>query len=355
MRRHSVDYIILFCVLVFTIAGLITLSSASSDIGRIKFGDSYYYLKHQLFYGFSLGLIGFIAGLFFYYRSYQKFALFFLAASIILLLLVFTPLGFTSGGATRWVSLGASTFQPSEVVKILFILYMAAWLLKKPGLVPFLAVNGVITVLLLAQPSTSAAIILMASVFIMYFVSGIPLRSIIALCVVGAVGASLLFIFSDYRRQRIVSFLNPERYEQTSAFHLTQALTAIGSGGWFGVGYGQSRIKYSSLPETIGDSIFAVFAEEWGFTGAVVLISFFFLFVYQVFAVAKKTSDNFGKLLLVGFSSLIGIQAFVNMAAISGLIPLTGVPLPFISYGGTALASYLTMAGIILNVSRYAR
>lgn len=351
-----IDYVILFCVFTLVVIGLVTLSSASSDIGRIKFDDSYYYLKNQLTYGLGAGLIGFFAGLFFYYRSYQKFAhVFFLVSIILLALPIFTPLGFTSGGATRWLALGPLTFQTSEAVKILFIIYMAAWLIKKPKLLPFLAVNGIIAGLLLLQPSTGTAVILMSAVFAMYFVGGMPFRNVVALSFIGILAASLVFASSDYRRNRLASFWNPEQYEQTYAFQTTQALIAIGSGGLTGVGYGQSRIKYSSLPETIGDSIFAVYAEEWGFAGTAVLAALFFALVFQTIRIAKKTSDQFGRLILIGFGFLIGAQAFVNMASISSLIPMTGVPLPFISYGGTALAAYLTMSGIILNISRYAK
>lgn len=351
-----VDYVILFCVFTLVVIGLVTLSSASSDIGKIKFEDSYYYLKNQLTYGLGIGIIGFFIGLFFYYRSYQKLAHIFLLVSIVLLALpIFTPFGFTSGGATRWLALGPLTFQTSEAVKILFIIYMAAWLIKKPKLLPFLTVNGIIAGLLLFQPSVGTAVILMSAVFAMYFVSGMPFRNIVALAFIGIVGASFVFVSSDYRWNRIVSFFNPEQYEQTHAFQSTQALIAIGSGGLTGVGYGQSRIKFSPLPETIGDSIFAVYAEEWGFVGALALAALFFALVFQTIRIAKKTSDQFGRLILIGFGFLIGAQAFVNMAAISALIPLTGVPLPFISYGGTALAAYLTMSGIILNISRYAK
>jgi len=350
------DYVILFCVFTLTIIGLITLSSASSDIGRIKFGDSYYYLKNQMIYGLGFGIIGFFVGLFFHYRFYKKFAILFLLTSVVLLALpIFTPLGFTSGGASRWLSIGSLTFQTSEAVKILFVLYLAAWLIKKPKLLPFLAIIGAIAVLLLLQPSTGTAVIFVSAAMAMYFVNGAPIKNIAIVSLVGLIAISSVLASSEYRRNRLLGFLNPEQYEKTFAFQTNQALIAIGSGGLTGVGYGQSRIKYSSLPETIGDSIFAVYAEEWGFAGATGLAVLFFVLVYQTIRLARKTSDQFGKLILTGFGFLIGVQAFVNMAAISSLIPLTGVPLPFISYGGTALAAYLTMSGIILNVSKYSR
>src|SRR3989344_441071 len=313
MRRHKPDYLIIAILGSLVIFGLVVLASASSNLGQAKFGDSFYYFKHQALYGLTLGIAGFIVAFRIYYRHYQKFAVIFLIVSIAALILVFTPLGLKVGGAERWVKIGPLTVQPAEILKITFILYLAAWLSGpkeryeniKKGFLPFLLVIIVIAALLIKQPSTASVFIIIATAIILYFTSGAKLRYI------------------------------------------------IGAGGLFGVGYGQSTTKISYLPEPIGDSIFAVIAEEMGFVGSILLIAAFMLLIYKTFTLAKKTRDRFGKLILVGFGSLIGIQVFVNIAAISGLIPLTGVPLPFISYGGTALAVFMTMGGVIANVSRY--
>ncbi|KKU77274.1 MAG: Cell division protein FtsW [Parcubacteria group bacterium GW2011_GWA2_47_8b] len=361
MRRHKPDYLIIAILGSLVIFGLVVLASASSNLGQAKFGDSFYYLKHQALYGLTLGIAGFIVAFRIYYRHYQKFAVIFLIVSIAALILVFTPLGLKVGGAERWVKIGPLTVQPAEILKITFILYLAAWLSGpkeryeniKKGFLPFLLVIIVIAALLIKQPSTASVFIIIATAIILYFTSGAKLRYIIGVGVLGIAALATVVYFTPYRLERIVNYLQPGANPLAGGYHINQAQIAIGSGGLFGVGYGQSTTKISYLPEPIGDSIFAVIAEEMGFVGSILLIAAFMLLIYKTFTLAKKTRDRFGKLILVGFGSLIGIQVFVNIAAISGLIPLTGVPLPFISYGGTALAVFMTMGGVIANVSRY--
>ena len=357
------DYIILFCLAILVFFGLVMLASASSNQGQLRFGDPYYYLKHQILYGFFVGLVGFFFAMNFDYRNYRKAALFFGVLSIILLFLVFTPLGFKSGGAERWIRLGPITFQPAEIVKLTFILYLAAWLGNDKdrarsftrGFLPFLAISGVISLLLLKQPSTSTVAILMASALAIYFVSGAKMSYIAGIFLLGAIVLASVIYFTPYRLNRITNFLQPDANPEAGGYHINQALIAIGSGGLFGVGYGQSTTKISYLPEAIGDSIFAVIGEELGFVGAAALIMVFLIFLVKTLWLSKKAPDRFGKLILIGFAALIGLQAFVNIAAISGIIPLTGTPLPFISYGGTALVIFMTMGGIITNISRYSR
>jgi cell division protein FtsW len=277
-----------------------------------------------------------------------------------LLLLVYTPFGLQTGGAERWIQLGPISFQPAEFMNIAMIVYLAAWLRKKErtkkaikGLVPFLIVVGLTTYLLLKQPSTSSAAILLAVSLIIYFASGTKFSHVLAIILIGAIAFGSVIYLSPYRWERVQSFLNPEANQLSSGYHINQTLIAIGSGGLWGVGYGQSTTKIKYLPEPIGDSIFAVIAEEMGFVGTGVLMGIFLLLILRTFQVAARAKDKFGHLLLVGFGSLIAIQAFVNIAAVSGVIPLTGAPLPFISYGGTALVSFMTIAGIINNVSKY--
>lgn len=361
MRGHKPDYLIIFCLAFLVIFGLVTLASASSNLGQEKFGDSFYYLKHQMFYGLSVGLAGFLAAYKIYYRRYQKWAVFLLLLSIAALILVFTPLGFQSGGAERWVRLGPITFQPAEVLKITFILYIAAWLAGDKerqrsfysGFIPLFIIIAVVAGLLFRQPATTTVIIIVVSALLTYFVSGAKLRYIIGMGIFGVAALALLIYLTPYRLERIFNFLQPEANPLGGGYHINQALIAIGSGGWTGVGFGQSTTKIQYLPEPIGDSVFAVLAEEMGFIGSLALISIFAVLVLKILFLARKTKDRFGKFLLVGFGSLISLQVFVNIAAISGLIPLTGIPLPFISYGGTALAVFMTMGGIIVNISKY--
>lgn len=362
-KGHAPDYFFIALVVILTIFGLIMLSSASSDLGKIKFNDTYYYIEHQIYYGLSLGVVGFLLGLFIYYRRWQPLAILLLLISIGLLFLVFTPLGLKSGGASRWVNLGPFSFQPAEFLKLTFIVYMAAWLSSKKGkrqtsftegFLPFVLFSGVMAILVLLQPATTTIIIVMGASLLVYFLSGAK-KSFIAIFVLGAVLALAFFIYSTpYRWQRVVDYIHSDTSDvQGTGYHRNQALIAIGVGGIKGVGYGQATTKYKFLPEPIGDSIFAVIAGELGFIGAVFVILLFGMYFVRGFLIAKNCRDQFGRLIVIGFISVIAIQTFINIGAISGLLPLTGVPLPFISYGGTSLAIFLTMSGIIVNISKY--
>ncbi|MBI1839070.1 MAG: cell division protein FtsW [Candidatus Colwellbacteria bacterium] len=359
---RQIDYVISVSIFILIVFGIAMLSSASSDLGKLKFDDAYYYLKHQALYGLSLGIVGFLAGLYVPFGYYKKFAPVLLILSLGALILVFTPYGVTSGGAQRWIQLGPVTIQPAEILKLTFIIYLAAWLSSSrrdrqhgllEGFLPFLAVSGIIGVLLLLQKSTSAVVIIMLTALGTYFVGGAKKIYILYAVLLGAAVLAGVIYFTPYRLDRVKTFFEPTQDSQNAGYQLNQSLITIGSGGIFGVGYGKSVSKVY-LPEKIGDSIFAVIAEEFGFLGSIVLIGTFFAIVFQGYRLAKRTGDKFGKLLLVGFSTIIGVQAFIHIASTSGLIPLTGVPLPFISYGGTALAVFMTMSGIMLNLGKNA-
>lgn len=363
--NNNPDYILLACVTLLVVAGLIMLSSASSDLGKIKFNDTYYFLKHQLIYGFAVGLVGFIAGYKLHYKVYKKFATPFLLFTFIgLFMVLFTPFSFSFGGSTRWLQFGSLTLQPSEILKISFIIYLAAWLSSSgkerqnnfsSGFVPFIVLSVTAAVLLLNQPATSAVFIILFSALTVYFMSGAKYVYIVSTVALAAIALLALIYFTPYRFERLSSFLTPRQNIQGSGYHLNQALITIGSGGLTGVGFGKSTNKYRYLPESIGDSIFAVVGEEFGFIGSTALVAVFFLLVLRGFVLARKVRDEFGRLLMIGFTTLIGIQVFVNIGAISGLIPLTGVTLPYISYGGTSLAVFMTIAGIMTNISKYAQ
>jgi len=349
---------------------LVMLSSASSDLGKIKFNDTYYYLKHQLLYGLSLGILGFLAASLIYYRWWQKLAVPLLLLSLLALLLVFTPLGFSHAGSSRWLNLGPLSVQPAEFLKFTFIVYLAAWLSSKKersgyrqtnilsGYLPFLIISGLVAFLILKQPSTTTVVIIMASGLLVYFTSGARLSFVLGTIFLGLIALILIISLTPYRLERvetyIKTFFGPEIADsQSQGYHLEQAQMAIGSGGLWGVGFGKSTTKFKYLPEPISDSIFAVIAEELGFVGAIILIGIFILLFIRGIMIAKNSRDQFAKLTVIGFVLIITIQAFINVAAISGLLPLTGVSLPFISYGGTSLAIFLTMAGVIVNISKY--
>ncbi len=380
MRKsgHQPDYVFIFCIVILVAFGLIMLSSASSDLGKIKFNDTYYYLKHQILFGLSLGLIGFLVAFFVHYRFWQKISFFLLLTSLFLLVLVFTPLGFSHAGANRWLDLGLLSIQPAEFLKFTFIIYLAAWLSpsaslrtgsKKDkgfhrqtsilsGYLPFLVISGLVGLLVVLQPSTTTVVIVMTAGLLVYFASGARLSFVLGTILLGFLALVLIISITPYRLARVQSYFqtltgNETADYQSDSYHLDQALMSIGSGGVWGVGFGNSTTKFKYLPEPISDSIFAVIAEEFGFIGAVFLLSVFILLFIKGIMIAKNSRDQFAKLVTVGFISVIAIQTFIHVAAISGILPLTGVPLPFISYGGTALAVFLTMSGVIANISKY--
>lgn len=368
-KSSSPDFVFLGFLAVIIIFGLVVLTSASSDLAKTETGDSMYFLKHQITNGLFVGIIGFLLGYFLYYRLWEKVSIPLLVLGIILLCLVFTPLVDVQKGGARWVDFKIFKFQPGEFIKLAFLVYLSAWVGKNQersksfisGFIPFSLLVGAVMILLILQPATSTAALVFFSSLITYFIAGAKPRFFIGMILIGVISLGVL-IFGvknesgeNYRLKRVTTFLHPESDPLGKGWHINQALNAIGSGGVFGVGFGKSTSKLHFLPEPIGDSIFAVIAEELGFVGAIGFLIFFLAFLWRGFRIATRAPDSFGKYLVVGFMSILGLQTFVNIAAISGVIPLTGVPLPFVSYGGTALAVFLTMAGIIANVSKYKR
>lgn len=361
-KGHHSSYLLLATIFILVAFGLIMLASASSELGKIQFNDTYYYLKRQLLYGLSFGLIGFLAASKIYYKAYQKYVLFLLLISLVPLALVFTDFGLTAGGAGRWLKIGPLVFQPSEILKITFILYLAAWLSNPKaerqrnffkGFLPFLVLTAVVAGLLLAQRSTSTVLVLVTAGVAVYFLSGAKWKYIVSFFFIGITALGLIVYTTPYRLKRVLSFLQPGEDVQDTGYHLNEALTTLGAGGLWGVGYGQAIVKTGQLPASISDSIFAVIGSELGFIGAGSIVVLFAFLTLQIFWLSRNCNDRFGQLILLGFGTLIGLQAFINMGAISGLIPLTGIPLPFISHGGTALAVFLTMSGIMVNISKY--
>lgn len=359
---HRPDYFLLAVIFLLTMLGLAILTSASSDLGKIKFDDSYYYLKHQATSGLLFGALGFILAYAIPYQKYRKLALIFLVLNLLVIMLVFTPLGVRSGGATRWLSIGPITFQPAEFLKLSFVMYLAAWFAGMrlnraknlaSGVLPFVIVSGVTAAILVLQPATSTVVILLSAGLVIFFLSGAEWKHLAMIIGGGLLVLSLLIAFTPYRMTRVKAFLNQEKDSQGTNFHLNQALIALGSGGTFGMGFGESTAKVSHLPEVVDDSIFAVAGQELGFVGSGIIVMLFALLVGRMFWLAKETTDRFGRLMLIGFATIIAFQSLVNIGAISGLLPLTGVPLPFISFGGTALAVFLTMSGIAANISKY--
>ena len=361
MRGRQIDYPILITVFLLTVFGLMMLASASSDLGKTKFDNSYYYLQHQIYYGLSLGMAGFLTGLYLPLRWYKKLSIFALLLSVMSLIIVFTPLGSSAGtAAERWIAIGPVTFQPSEILKLTFIFYLAAWLSGAKsrrsddltqGYLPFLAMCGIIALLLVLEKSTSSVLIIMSGALAVYFSSGAKWRYILTTILLGAAALALLVTITEYRSDRVKTFLNGASDSSGMGYQISRSQTTIGAGNIWGVGYGKSIAK-RYLPERIGDSIFPIIAEEFGFVGSMIIVGLFFFLVFRSYQLSRRVSDRFSKLVLIGFGTIIGVQVFLHVGSNAGLIPLMGLPLPFISYGGTALAVFLTMSGVMLNISK---
>jgi cell division protein FtsW len=361
LRANVPDYVFITAVAFLTMFGLVALASASSELGKAKFDDTLFYIKHQLSSGLIIGIIGFCAAYVVPLAYFRKASIALLLGTVVALILVFTPLGFSAGGATRWLSIGGVTFQPAEILKFTFVIYLAAWLsgdLRKrssslEGFIPFLVLCGTVAALLIFQPTTSTVVIVLGAGMMMYFAGGGRVAFIAGAGALGIVALAVLIALSPYRLARVMTYINPTADLFGAGFQRNQALIALGSGGAFGVGYGNSVAKFNYLPEPLSDSIFAVIGEEFGFAGSLVLISMFLVLITRMFSIAKQTPDRFGKLVVIGVAGTVAIQAFMNMGALSGFLPLTGVPLPFVSYGGTALAIVLTSMGLVAQISRY--
>ncbi len=355
------DTIIIIICSILVVLGMAILASASSHVGAARFGDAHHFIRQQFMFGFTAGIVAFCAAMFTPLKLLKKHAFPLLLLSIIGLVLVFTPLGADFGTANRWLDIAGIQFQPSEILKLTFIIYIAAWLASKKkdrtkdmfeGLIPFMIIAGIVSALLLAQPSTSILILLMLAALIVYFAGGVKISFIAIMGLIGILAITIIIAITPYRKERIVSFFNPDADIRGAGFHRDQAEMMIGAGGLTGVGYGESTFKVFFLPEPAGDSIFAVIAEEFGFIGSMFFIFLYFLLVYTGLYGSTQTRTDFSRLILIGFSAIIGLQAFMHIASVSGLTPMTGIPLPFISYGGTALVTFMAMAGLMVNAFR---
>lgn len=354
VNLRKADLALLFSVIALSLFGLFMIYDASSYVAFRDFADKYRYIKDQLFWVvIGFGALSVVS--FFDYHKYYNLALPILLGSIFLLFLVFVPgLGLKILGARRWINLGFFVIQPSEFVKLALTIYLAAWFsIKEKGrFLAFLLLIGIVIILVMLQPDMGTAVIILGVALVMYFLSGGSIWHILSLVPLVGLGGLGLILAEPYRAKRLATFLDPNSSIQTSSYHLRQILIALGSGGLFGVGVGNSLQKYAYLPESTTDSIFAIIAEELGFIGVVVLILVILFVIYRGFYIALRAKDTFGKLLAGGITSMIAIQTIVNLGAQTALLPLTGVPLPFISYGGSALIINLICVGILLNISR---
>lgn len=364
MKKTRADIPFLISVGILVLAGFLIFSSASLGLlskHAIKYSNVAF---NQTFFGLFLGAIACYITSRIDYKLYRKYSLHIFLFALVVTFLVFIPgIGITHGGAARWINLKFASFQPAELLKIAFIIYLSAWMAKvkdkaatfKFGLLPFGVLVGIIGLVLLSQPDTDTFLITVTAGLAVYLTGGGRWKYVLYAGVGGLVLLGILAFARPYVMSRITTFLNPADNALGAGYQIQQSLIAIGSGGLTGRGFGQSVQKFNYLPEPIGDSIFAVAGEEFGFAGSMCILALFIFFAFRGLKIATRVPDVFGRLMVVGIVILVISQAFVNIGAMVGILPLSGITLPFVSHGGTALFMTLAEVGIILNISKGAK
>jgi cell division protein FtsW len=351
---RKIDLPLFLSVIVLTLFGLFMIYDASSFIAFRDFNDKYSYIKDQSLWAI-IGLTGMITASFFDYKKLYLLSLPILISAIIMLILVFMPgIGVYALGAHRWINLGFTVLQPAEYVKLSLAIYLAAWFStkEKERFLAFALLIGFVFLLVMLQPDMGTGSIILFEAIVLYFLSGASVRNFLYIAPVVAIVGFLLIKIAPYRAARLTAFLNTGGNLENTSYHVKQILIALGSGGIFGVGIGNSLQKFAYLPENVTDSIFPIIAEEFGFIGSSLLIGLYAFIVWRALFIATHARDTFGKLLAGGIIAFIGIQVVINLGAMTASLPLTGVPLPYISYGGSALIIDMTAIGILLNIGK---
>ncbi|MCX6794277.1 MAG: putative lipid II flippase FtsW [Candidatus Gottesmanbacteria bacterium] len=353
-KASAPDRLMLLAVVVLSLFGLLMVYDSSVAIAVRDFGNQYYYLRDQLKW-LAVGFAALTVFSFIDYHAWYKIALPILLVTLVLLLAVFIPgVGVRALGAHRWINFGFFVLQPAEFAKLALVIYLSAWfsVRERGRFAAFALLVAMVVGLVLLEPDLGTSVVIVAIALILYFASGAPVLHFVVILPVLVAGILVLAIISPYRMARLTTFLHPEQDPLGSSYHIRQALLGLGSGGWFGVGVGQSRQKYEYLPEANTDSIFAIIGEETGYVGGVAVILMFVFTSWRGFRIAKRAQDGFGRLLAIGVTSWISLQSIINLSAMVALLPLTGVPLPFVSYGGSSLIVVLAAVGILLNISK---
>lgn len=360
MRKSSLakqkkvpDRNLLILVIGLVIIGLIAIADASAPQALNNYGDKFFFLKKQAVSA-AIGLAVFFIASLINYKFWEKVAtpLFFFGVAFLILVL-FPQFSFEALGARRWISIAGINFQPSELIKLAFCVFLAKVASKNKNTLSYLIPIVVVTGLIMLQPDLGTTLVVAGIAFSQIFVSDVNLLHFLGAGILGIISTLALILTSPYRKDRLLTFFEVTSDPLGKGYHIRQILLALGSGGIFGVGLGSSRQKYLFLPESSTDSIFAVISEELGLMGGIAIILLFAYFVFLGFRIAKNSPDNFAKVLATGIVGWIGGQAALNIAAMVALVPLTGIPLPFISYGGTSLVMVLLACGILLNISKY--
>lgn len=359
---RTIDIPLLVITAALVIGGLFIFSSASLGL-LARDGASFSTVAFsQIVLGALAGTVALLLFSRIHYRIFKRFAPWIFGAAVLATFLVFLPgLGLTSGGATRWVLLGPISFQPAEFLKFGYVVALAFWLARDRaklhrfphGLIPYATLTTLAAIPLLLQPDTGTLLVIAGTGFILMITAGVRLRDLLLVAIAGALVLGALAMSRPYIQDRLLTFVNPAADPLGAGYQIQQSLIAIGSGGLAGRGYGQSIQKFGALPEPINDSIFAVYAEEFGFAGSIILITLFVALAFRGYRIATRAPDYFAGLLVVGIITLIVGQSFLNIGAMLGVVPLTGLPLVFVSQGGTAMLFALAQIGIVLNISRY--
>jgi cell division protein FtsW len=333
--------------------GLLFVFEASVAESFASFGNQFYYVKEQAI-SLAIGMLGLGVGILIPTGFWKKISPLMYALSIVLLIMVFIPnIGFEVNGARRWISMAGFSFQPVEVVKFAMIIFFATWMERHQKIQPFLFLTGLPVALLFLQPDMGSALIVISIAFGLYFLAGAPLKTFIMTGAAGVALLTLLILVSPYRLKRLTTFLDPESDPLGASFHIRQIIIALGNGGIIGQGIGNSRQKFSYIPEASTDSIFSIVAEEVGFVGSVAIIAVYALFLKIAHAICRRIpAGSFDHLLAHGILIWLGMQIVLNLSAVVALVPLTGVPLPFFSFGGTSLVMVLSVVGILIGIGR---
>jgi cell division protein FtsW len=354
-QNKSFDKNLLFVILAFVVIGIIAIADVSAPQSLNSYGDKFYLLKQQAISA-AIGLVMFFIISKIKYTFWEKIAtpLFFISLTLLVIVLV-ERFSLSALGARRWISIGPVNFQPAEFIKFSICLYLAKVASRGKNALSYFLPLGLIAGLIMLQPDLGTTLTILIIGLCQIFVSNVSLIYLAGASIFGAISTFLLIIFSPYRKARLMTFFETTADPLGKGYHIRQILLALGSGGIFGVGFGASRQKYLFLPEASTDSIFAIIAEELGLIGATIIIAMFVFFVIKALHIAKSAPDKFSSVVAVGIGAWIGGQAFLNIASMVSLVPLTGIPLPFISYGGSSLVMILSVCGILLNISKYAK
>lgn len=361
LKKQNIDVVLFVTIIIIALFGVIMIYSASSIWAAYKFNDPYKFVKNQgIFFIVGIILMIFISKI--DYRLYLKYSNKLLLGCIILLILVLIPgIGTVRNGSRSWFGIGSFGIQPSEFTKLALIIFTSKYLTNnskiindvKKGLFPILGITLLVFGIIMLQPDFGTGFIIVSTIIGLLFVGGVDFRFFFKIAAVGVIGIVGLIIAAPYRVNRILSFLNPWSDPLGTGFQIIQSLYAIGPGGLFGFGFGNSRQKHFYLPEPQTDFIFSIISEEFGILGIIIVSALFLIIFIKGFQIARKTNDLFGKFLVFGIVFGLAFQTLLNLMVVVGLIPVTGVTLPFLSYGGSSLLITLIGMGIVLNVSRY--